>query len=377
MKTMLYITTIIVALNCAVFAYPPDPDNAALLYYQSFLLCGQPDESMQTILKEVIDGRANANEKVEEYVAKYKQAIRLAIVASSMPHCDWGLKYSDGLSMEMPYLGHTKVVAYLILCDARIHAGKGDFRMALEKCLAAQRMARHHGDSTDVGYLVGNSISLKSSNCIQDILSQMPADSEILNWLGEELKSIDAMPFSDKAIIEKGASAFRIYLNKEKIKDLLQFPGFKLDSIKDADEEFFRQSISYWDNYIAGIMSALALPYPQAYPELERLQKEYITDAAKNPHATLTRALAPVSEQIYNGSIVGRTNLNAIRTAIEIYKIIAQTGQLPDELAAGSPKDLFSDKAFGYEKTTEGFILRCQGKDLSKDETYEFKFKTK
>ena len=50
---------------------------------------------------------------------------------------------------------------------------------------------------------------------------------------------------------------------------------------------------------------------------------------------------------------------------------------LTDALPAGLPGDLFSGKDFEYEKTAEGFILRCQGKDLSKDEIYQYEFKVK
>ena len=57
--------------------------------------------------------------------------------------------------------------------------------------------------------------------------------------------------------------------------------------------------------------------------------------------------------------------------------IKAKTGKLPDELPAGLPKDLFSDRDFEYIKTADGFILRCQGKDLGKDEIYEYEFKVK
>jgi hypothetical protein len=41
------------------------------------------------------------------------------------------------------------------------------------------------------------------------------------------------------------------------------------------------------------------------------------------------------------------------------------------------PKDLFSGKDFEYEKAADGFILRCQGKDLNRNEIYEYKFKVK
>jgi len=43
----------------------------------------------------------------------------------------------------------------------------------------------------------------------------------------------------------------------------------------------------------------------------------------------------------------------------------------------GLPKDLFSGKDFRYEKTADGFTLRCRGKDLDKNETYQYEFKVK
>jgi hypothetical protein len=92
----------------------------------------------------------------------------------------------------------------------------------------------------------------------------------------------------------------------------------------------------------------------------------------------LTNILAPSTQRIFSLATRYKTHNNAIKTAIEIYLIKAKTGKLPDVLPAGLPGDLFSDKPFIYEKTSEGFTLRCQGKDLSKDESpYEYKFKVK
>jgi hypothetical protein len=62
-------------------------------------------------------------------------------------------------------------------------------------------------------------------------------------------------------------------------------------------------------------------------------------------------------------------------SAVDIYIINAKTGDLPNAIPAGLPRDLFSGEDFEYEKTADGFILRCQAKDLLKDEIYEYEFK--
>jgi len=97
----------------------------------------------------------------------------------------------------------------------------------------------------------------------------------------------------------------------------------------------------------------------------------------KNPDATLTAACSPTWLKIYTISTRLGSHSNAIRAAIDIYIIKAKTGRLPDALPADLPKDLFSGKDFEYKKTRDGFVLRCQGKDLSKDKIYEYEFKVK
>ena len=73
-----------------------------------------------------------------------------------------------------------------------------------------------------------------------------------------------------------------------------------------------------------------------------------------------------------------QTYVNALRTAIDLYIAKAQTGHLPDTLPADSPLDMFSGKPFAYEETSEGFILRCQGKEYpNRDKVHEYEFKVR
>jgi hypothetical protein len=87
--------------------------------------------------------------------------------------------------------------------------------------------------------------------------------------------------------------------------------------------------------------------------------------------------LTPALSKIVGLDLKARTQFNAVKTALELYIVKAKTGQLPDALIDNMPRDLFSGEDFKYEKTKDGFVLRCQGKDLSKDEIYEYKFKVK
>jgi hypothetical protein len=56
---------------------------------------------------------------------------------------------------------------------------------------------------------------------------------------------------------------------------------------------------------------------------------------------------------------------------VQIYITKASTGQLPDDLPSDTPGDMFSGKAFEYERKDDGFILRCRVKDLQNDKIHE------
>jgi len=60
-------------------------------------------------------------------------------------------------------------------------------------------------------------------------------------------------------------------------------------------------------------------------------------------------------------SQVGHTAwINSLKAAVELYLIIAKTGQLPEELPDDLPKDPYTGKDFLYERTDDGFVLACQ-----------------
>jgi len=110
---------------------------------------------------------------------------------------------------------------------------------------------------------------------------------------------------------------------------------------------------------------------------LKQLDKEASEDFEKNPDATLTVCLAPTFLRIYVLSVRLEAGSSALRTAVEVYLTKAETGQLPEVLPNNLPADPFSGKPFEYTRTTDGFVLRCQGKDLDRNEAYEYEFKVK
>ena len=146
---------------------------------------------------------------------------------------------------------------------------------------------------------------------------------------------------------------------------------------KITTREMRKESRKYYMDFIALVQAAFGLPYENAYRELEKLNEKVTKEAGTRPEALATSIMSPSVTKLYTNEVTFKTSFNAVNAAINLYLAKAKTGRLPDELPDGMPKDLFSGKDFIYEKTKDGFILRCQGKDLHKDKIHEYEFKVK
>ena len=378
---VMFIALVLLGLGLPVCAYPPD--NAAVLYYSTFIHIENYLSSETTkMFSNLAKGEIKPNDEAREILKQHRFAIDTIVTAADLSECDWGIDYSRGFDTMVPGLSAAKKAAYLIRAVARILDEQGDYKIALQRCLTAQKMARHIADKTIISNLVGTAIDTMAYKCTQDILMHISSDVRLLNWLKNELMKIESIPYSLKPSIEAEGEVIRSYMHITKIQDLLSgkavdMPKSALDQLRNADERYFAKARAYNKKIFSSIITAMDLPYAQAYAKITKLCERPARDVERNPHAILTGILAPALTKVYNLDIRRRTHANAIRAAVDIYIVKATTGQLPTKLPAALPKDLFSGKDFVYEKTGDGFILCCQGKDLGKDEIYEYGFKVK
>ena len=158
-RNRLFTRTVFVSLVMALaaspaLAYPPDPDNAALLYYQGFLTLAELNEEARDRIRDVAKGEAAPDDKVREDISKCIGGLEFAEAASQVPACNWGVRYSQGIDALMPQLAHARFLTYVLIADARIRASDGNYKGALERCLMTGTFARHMGDDTVISYLV-------------------------------------------------------------------------------------------------------------------------------------------------------------------------------------------------------------------------------
>ncbi|MEJ2703064.1 MAG: hypothetical protein P8Z79_11545 [Sedimentisphaerales bacterium] len=152
-KTLL-VTMVVTFTASPVLALPPDPDNAALLYYQAFLTLAQLSDEARDRIGTVALGETAPDDQVRVDISKCAGAIEFAEAAVKVPDCYWGVRYSQGFDALMPQLAQMRFLTFVLLADARVRAADGDYKGALERCLMTGTFARHIGDDTVISYLV-------------------------------------------------------------------------------------------------------------------------------------------------------------------------------------------------------------------------------
>jgi hypothetical protein len=375
-------------LTSPAFAYPPDPDNAALLYYQSYIAYEKADDTMQDMVSDLSRGGIEPNERIRKHIENCRGAINLAVAAAEVPNCNWGLKYSDGFEMLLSHLAQTRKLAFIIGAETRILAADGNYWQALDHSLTLRKMSKHIGDETIISLLVASALGKMADNHIQYLLAEMPQDLKTLTWLKSQLAVIDSKSLSSKATTNYERELSLEHMHLDKLKKLLEIvrgepvkPGSKeAEQLRNVDQTTIDKNRIYYIKHMDTLQTILSTPmnYAKVYAELKKLHEQPHKDLAENKiDAYVTSIVSPAFDKIVSVETRDKTFSNAVRAAIEIYIQKAQTGQLPETLPAGLPRDLFSGKDFRYEKTKDGFILRCRAKDLDKNETYSYEFKVK
>ena len=259
----------------SVRATPPDPDNAALVYYQALLLSEQLDDEARAALFDFGRGERELTDDIRASAERQRTAIEHAVAAARMQHCNWGLRFSQGFSMSLPHLGSLRHLSHAILADARILAADGQTRQAFERCLTVKQMGRHVNDETLISLLVGNALDGAANGCIRDLLGSTSADVETLRWLKTELGLLSGQPPSTSRAMKYERQVAMEIMRPEKLDLLVEAlmdsqAELTKEQLAMADEEFMARNRQYYSDFITSLEAALSAPgsYAKRYGRL-------------------------------------------------------------------------------------------------------------
>jgi hypothetical protein len=381
-----------VAVLLASSAITPaqQPDNAALLYYQAFLLYEKPDAAMDKMLTSFRKGEIASNDAIDKFMEKNRPVIDMVVRAASIDECDWGYDYSQGVELSMPNLSRVRQLAFLLSANARWLADQGNYQTALDRCLVMRKMGLQVCDKTLISYLVGTAVDALANSATEQVLGSAPPDANVLSRFKADLARIGARFPSAATSLAQESEVCAMTMTHDKMQTQIQLAhemGTDMASdavtkrLQQGDEAFYKRNREFYLRMMRKLTSVLEanLSYAKTNAAIDELAGQLNEQMKDDPDATLASlALDPASvKRIYQLSVRRRTHFNAIMAAIDLYIAVAREGRLPASLPPDSPVDLFSGKPFTYAKTADGFVLRCQAKETSDKEPEEYAFKVK
>jgi hypothetical protein len=386
LRTMCLLSSIISLQSFSVCdgGLPSDPNNAALLYYQAFLLWPEPDPVIKELIERVANG-AEPNEQTREYVASCRTAIKYAEKAVTILHCDWGLWYSLGFHYSLPHRESAYFLSRVLQVDARVLGADGDFRGAIGRCLMIRRLAEHIGTETYASYTTAMTIEGRAQSTICHILGSKTPDMNDIIWLKEQLAATPPVSRSvtraaqmdlemalQNAPDDGGMQRIRQQIAREdgeSAKDILEL----------SDEELLTQIrkeyVGFLDAALGVIDSNMA--YGRTRAELQSL----VDALQKKGSNAIVRAFGVVLANALIGSydlqVRNAARLAAFSIAVDLYLEKARTGRLPERLPDGLPKDPENAEDFLYTLTQDGFALSSRYEPPGGLERLHFEYKVR
>jgi len=380
------------------------PQNAALVYYQACLFRAQflkppggGGGGFYGIVSTTFEPDSDPNRTMTSFVRSpdYQFLIELVTAASKLPQCDWGFVCRKRLSTASEVMAGVRDLTSFLIVQAKVSACDGQYRAALENALTIRRIARHLRDGTLTIYVQAELTNALAFDLIRYVLGKMSPDAEMLTWLQEQLAVGGEMEWRPRETLAKWldwevqclqtspdvlTGAMESAALKEKTEGLTG--AQVLERARQAWEEVFESVLEVLESEtspqdksralgqlamkasakMAGAEAVLEVGEGEKSPEekereIQRLMLEGRNNMARDPMVLMADLHGAV--ELYSRLAFPRARVHAIQAATAVYLMKARTGQLPQTMPAGLPKDPHTGKDFEYRATAKGFSLRC------------------
>jgi hypothetical protein len=377
---------------------PPNPGNAALLYYQAFLLTPEPPESIRNIhhvtFSAVRDKEAFSavlDKKVRRYLGSCLDVIEIVEIASRMQECIWGVWVEP---IFMPSHGALRrrihSIYDILFLDARTLAVDGHYRMALERCLTALRIVRHFREDPEL-YTFSIPLERYALRIVRYVLGVIPPNAEILTWfrgqLGIVLSEQTVYAKRLQEIVKADLKQIRTYPTRlARLRNLIMGAS-EDEQVKEkvrnlTDEQLLLYASKGLQSFLDSIFRILdsEITYEQKLAEMQKIISNLTESDDADPiikYIFLDINIGGTINRQYPAYVGHQAYINGTKAAVEIYINVAKTGQLPKTLPDGLPKDPSTGQDFVYEITDEGFALHCRDEEFMSSLSKKLEFKVK
>ena len=281
------------------FVAPGQITNAALVYWQAFAFLPDLDEDETKLLQQA-ENDAEQLDKAKPLLSRTGTAINITQHVQPEVPCRWEM-IEDGPGTLLPHLGKARLLARLIVLQAKLDVQAGEDAAAADHLASALLVARNVDGGVLVQMLVGDAIESKVIEATEDVMPEL--DEASLQRLSRSLAKLPARPSLGDAIrYERDIFAewMRPVMTadadqaREKLKQLGMSESAEMDAIlagskKERSERFDEFVVEY-----GKLIEAGELPLPAAKKEFQRL--EAALEKSSNP---LVRMLMPAAGRAF------------------------------------------------------------------------------
>lgn len=389
----------------------PRPDNAALLYYRAVACQPELDPCTARIMNLMNHGR-EPDDRVRTYLGRCQNSLQLVQLASMIPECNWGMVADLKWEHTRETIASLRQLGYLQATHVRTLAADGHHRAALENCLVRLRFARHFGDDFEIISLVSDSTEYSAILGILDVLATMPPDGPTLKWLRDELKKTQVPSFRPTAAFAKWRdmemAEWSFYDGQRPFERQWALAQIKNEAERNeraqlTDEQLLihllclqrarrdhqyglavpdpllAQARKQFDEFLTSAVRIMGdeLPYKDKQAKLQELERE-VQDRVQRYEPVALLQFAPMNLAVHHRhAVTNAVAFHCVNAAVELLIAQVESGQLPATLPEGFPKDPFSGRSLGYERTEGGFVLRFDPEKVGELRFREFEFGAK
>jgi hypothetical protein len=168
----------------------PDCDNAAILYEQTYEALLPLESDKQPALVDKFGDPAERNfdpknAELRKLLKDYSSVLRILREAASKPNCYFERDYHwPSITTMLPEVRHLRVAATMLALDARVQAGDGNVRAAIEDINAMFAMSQHvKTDAFLVCVLASFGIEQQATAAFQSLLLSSKLSEDNLGLL--------------------------------------------------------------------------------------------------------------------------------------------------------------------------------------------------
>jgi hypothetical protein len=337
----------------STFELPPMSDNAALQYWQASATMPALDAKQEKLLENWAETPLGV--ATSKLLDQSQTSLKFLRRAARLQNCDWGLDYSEGISMHLPHLAKARTLARLAALDARRALATGNTEVAGEDMFSILAMAHQVGrDYTLVSMLVCYAMEGMVVDLVAPHLPELGIPYE------DAMKAFESLPpgprLEHSVMCEKRLAQSIIVQLQEAEK---QRPGSWRETWNAMASPEMPEALKRVESLEEVVK--MAEDFQSVYDELAHLvvlpPQEF--DAKYPEFAKRASAANPIAELLLPAmdKVIATQRRSEARMAMLMAAIAVVEGG-PEKLA--DIKDPFGDGPFEYCKLDDGFELKSK-----------------